>query len=454
MKRKAWPENCAWAEPADPDALGSVWAAEDAEGLKLDEDGQELLDIKNYFDELVESGRLDENYRLNEEYEEEYGEEEDEAGEPNEWEPEIGKDYWEDGAFDLEGWETALEEHISLLKTEPTEDDPAAEIEGILGYEFANENLMRQAFTRRAFAAEYGLRGDSETLEFLGDAALNMIVTREMVDRYLDVNPLRTDAPLGAGSRNIREGEMSRIRSHFVSGEYLAGRAAELGLDRYILYGSGEVPSDGAREDMMEALIGAVAVDSGWDQEALAETADRLIRLQLDVPDRYLKQSYYELFNAWHQKRFGRMPEYEIHGQKNGGDAWPFHCTIRFFVPENDRGVETRQRIDTEAESRSRAREMAAEFAYRFVTREGLWMNLKEAGITPALEDSINQIQELWQKKYLDAPAEYSFEEAGEGSWFCNCVCGGIHGFGRGSSKIRAKKQAAFMALTRLTGGE
>ena len=51
---------------------------------------------------------------------------------------------------------------------------------------------------------------------------------------------------------------------------------------------------------MMEALIGAVAVDSGWDQKALERVADNLLCLQLMYPDRFLKATHYDLFNAWH----------------------------------------------------------------------------------------------------------------------------------------------------------
>ena len=74
----------------------------------------------------------------------------------------------------------------------------------------------------------------------------------------------------------------------------------KLGLDRFILYGSGETPTESSREDMMEALIGAVAVDSGWDQKALERVVDNLLCLQLMYPDRFLKATHYDLFNAWH----------------------------------------------------------------------------------------------------------------------------------------------------------
>jgi len=100
--------------------------------------------------------------------------------------------------------------------------------------------------------------------------------------------------------------------------------------------------------------------------------------------------------------------------------------------------------------TRSRAREEAAFMAYCFVRDNGLWVNLKEAGLVPSLENSINQLQELYQKKYLDEAPRYEFEQWEGDEYNCICVCGGVSGYGRGIGKTRAKKRAAYMVLIRL----
>ena len=79
-------------------------------------------------------------------------------------------------------------------------------------------------------------------------------------------------------------------------------------------------------------------------------------------------------------------------------------------MPENDKGIQTSQRIDVNEHTRSEAREEAAFRAYAFVCNHGLWVNLKDAGLVPSLENSINQLQELYQKKYLDEAPSYEFE--------------------------------------------
>jgi ribonuclease-3 len=130
----------------------------------------------------------------------------------------------------------------------------------------------------------------------------------------------------------------------------------------------------------------------------------------------------------------------------------PYYCTLRFEVPDNDKDIRTSQLLWAQGETRSKAREHAAEMAYRFIVNNGLLINIKEAGITPDLEHSINQLQELYQKKYLDTPPEYDFFEYPGDEWHCTCICGGTIGSGEGSSKIRAKKAAAYEVLRKVMG--
>ena len=450
-QRKAWPEGCIWPEPVwDSIWGGNYWDVEDADLMKTDEDMEDLLEIREYMDSLVDEGRLNADYSLNEDYVEEgYSNDEETeqsiGDEEEPFSPEKGIDYWDDG-FNVESWEDDLIEHINLIKIPASTPDPVSIIRDTIGYEFINENLMRQAFTRRAFGTVYGV-GNSEELEFLGDSVLNMIVTREMARQFSEVVTIHPYAPFQS---KYSEGEMTKIRSHFVNKEHLAARAALLGLDKYILYGPGEAENASAAEDMMEALLGAVAVDSGWDWHVLEEVADRLVCIQITKPDEFLKKSYYDLFNAWHQRHFGCIPDYEIYCHVGSKRSIPYHCTIRFSIPENQKGLMESQRIDIDEETRGSARERAAWQAYRFVMNEGLWINLSDAGVVPSLENSINQLQELYQKKYLENKPEYTFEERKGDVWRCDCVCGGVNGFGEAGSKTAAKKKASYMVLVRM----
>ena len=392
---KPWPKDCIWPEPLR-EGEGPYWEADDVDPFIGDPEVEELME------------------RL-----------------------EIEAD------LDMELWEMDLSDRMNLLRLDGGILEPVGEICRVIGYDFINENLLRQAFTRRAFAVEHGLSGCNEELEFLGDSVLNSVVTKEIVTHLAEKNENNTEAPF---ETKYDEGDFTRIRAGFVSKEHLSAQATKLGLDRYILYGTGEEPTESSREDMIEALIGAVTIDSGWDNEVIGGVIDRLICVQLTDPDRFLKKTYYEIFNSWHQRRFGQIPDYEVHGGRQG----TYDCTLRYFVPENDKGIWQAQRVDMSGSTRSIAREHAAHEAYSFVLRNGLWMNLKDAGITPDPEKSINQLQELYQKKYIEEIPEYSFKEMEDDRWECNCISSGFMGWGRATNKTKAKKRAAYMVLVHL----
>ena len=428
-KLKTWPKDCIWPMPVGE--YGSAfWEADDADSLPLDEEGNDLLEIKEYFDSLVEDGILDDSYKLID----------DNPDIDEDWEPEQGEDFWEDDRFDLETWQWEMERHLDNIKLPLP--SPVEDIQGIIGYEFANENLLRQAFTRRSFGAEFEI-GDSEKLEFVGDSVINFIVTREIARQLAEVDSEKSAEPFHS---LFGEGAFSQIRSRFVCKEYLSSRAQELGIDKFMLFGSGEQPSESAREDMMEALIGAVTVDCNWDMEVLDRVVDKLLCIQLSESHTLLSRPFFDIFNQWHQRHFGCMPDYEVYKPASGS---MYECILRYRVPENDKGIDSMQRAEAESLSRSQAREYAAEMAYRFVVNNGLWLDLSDSGITPDLENSINQLQELYQKKYVEQP-EYQFKEDSITGWVCTCICSGIEDWGNGTTKTQAKKQAVFNVLNKL----
>lgn len=122
-------------------------------------------------------------------------------------------------------------------------------IEGSLGHAFRDPALARAALTHRSAGGEH-----NERLEFLGDSVLNCCVARLLFDAHP-----RAD-----------EGALSRLRATLVSGETLAAVAAQIGLGRWLKLGPGELRSGGSRRasilaDALEALIGAVYLDSGFE---------------------------------------------------------------------------------------------------------------------------------------------------------------------------------------------
>lgn len=141
------------------------------------------------------------------------------------------------------------------------------QLEKKLGYNFTSSKMLEKALVHKSFANEK-LRdpaASNERLEFLGDAVLDLVVAKHLYARYPD----------------LPEGELSRVRSELVSAPALAAMARTLQLGEYLCLGRGEERSGGRDKDniladAIEAVFGAVFIDSGLDE------ADRVITNLLD----------------------------------------------------------------------------------------------------------------------------------------------------------------------------
>jgi ribonuclease-3 len=133
-------------------------------------------------------------------------------------------------------------------------DELLAWVERSFGYVFTQPALCHAALTHRSAGADH-----NERLEFLGDSILNCSVARLLYDAHPEAD----------------EGALSRLRATLVSGETLARIAGELGLGEHLRLGPGELKSGGFRRasilaDALEAVLGAIFLDAGFDAAAAA----------------------------------------------------------------------------------------------------------------------------------------------------------------------------------------
>lgn len=463
MHEKKWPENCVWPRPrwdlADKLSHSNIPIRNSKDVQKYF--NEDYPKIKEYMDEQVRIGRLNPDYTLNKNYYNIYIQnhtcktpeeskelkllqlEQDEECE-YEWRPEIGDGFW-DGKFLIENYESAPADFANLHKISVNDagNDPVSYLSSITGYKFQNENLLRQAFTRKAFKEEYHLTWCSEQFEFLGNAVLNAMVTKEIVKQNILNLPEYVDGVAWLNTGRDK-GYMTKLRTQYVNKEFLAERATTLGFDRFILYGKGEKKSQNSRGDIIEAIIGAVAFDCNWDWSTLEKVVFNLINFCIPPLGH---ECYFDEMNKWHQKHFGKIPEYKVFQKNKPDDTECFECVIRFSLPENDKGIETiQEKVGKEGSTRSLAKENAAKKAVDFLKEIGLWLVLKNINIEPRVEDAINQLQELYQKKYIDKP-EYEFVRIAK-VWACECKYNGIQNFAYSKNKTDAKKKAAFYSLT------
>jgi len=136
--------------------------------------------------------------------------------------------------------------------SQPTPNGILSWVESSFGYTFAQPSLCHAALTHRSAGADH-----NERLEFLGDSILNCSVARLLYDAHPDAD----------------EGALSRLRATLVNGETLAQVAQQLGLGEHLRLGQGELKSGGFRRasilaDTLEAILGAIFLDSGFDAAA------------------------------------------------------------------------------------------------------------------------------------------------------------------------------------------
>lgn len=182
-----------------------------------------------------------------------------------------------------------------------------------LGHHFSSAALLQCALTHRSFGADH-----NERLEFLGDAVLSLAVSELLFDRF-------------SGSD---EGDLTRVRAHLVREDSLHRAALGLGLPEMIRMSEGEARGGGAQRpsilaDALEALIGAVFTDGGYERaHALVQSLFGEV-IQATEADSWSKDAKTEL-QEWLQARRIAVPAYRItatHGQAHA-QTFEVECAV------------------------------------------------------------------------------------------------------------------------------
>ena len=164
-----------------------------------------------------------------------------------------------------------------------------------LRHRFADPALLARALTHRSFSADH-----NERLEFLGDSVLGLAVAHMLYEA------------LG----QLPEGDLSRVRAQLVRQDSLHRLALDLGLPALLRLGEGELRSGGQSRpsilaDALEAVIGAVYLDAGFD------AASALVRRLFDTihispaMSAAAKDSKTAL-QEWLQGRKMQLPQYQV----------------------------------------------------------------------------------------------------------------------------------------------
>jgi ribonuclease-3 len=187
--------------------------------------------------------------------------------------------------------------------------DEYAALETRLGYRFKDVGLLEHALTHRSRAHEDVSGGviDNESLEFLGDAVLGLVVAERLFRDYPEHD----------------EGRKSKLKSWLVSAQTLGNLAKRLGLGEYLLLGRGEERSGGRRKlallaDGYEALIAALYLDGGLEVARSfidREFREPLARARDGGFDADVSADYKSALQEWLQARARGLPHYRVAGQ-------------------------------------------------------------------------------------------------------------------------------------------
>lgn len=308
-----------------------------------------------------------------------------------------------------------------------------------LEYDFTEQKLLRQAFTRKSYSEEGNGAHHNEVLEFYGDKALEFVVMKKLSQYYGE------KTQNGKYASQKTEGQLTEIKKKLVCKKMLARRIDQLGFAEYLLMGKGDVEQnaqnqESVKEDLFEAIIGAVAIDSAWDAEEIEDVIDRMLDIEYYLEKGFQEDdNYVDLIQTWCQKKYGELPYYEFYETDEG-----YECSLS--LSDEFGGFEGY------GYSKREARMNAAREAYEYLEEENeLILPIDEVG-EPSLDRAINQLQELYQKGYIGEPW-YTFIETyddnGNPIWRCEChIVGKEYYLWRdSSSKKQGKKEVAYDML-------
>jgi ribonuclease-3 len=183
----------------------------------------------------------------------------------------------------------------------------ASDIDGLqarIGYQFKNRALLVEALTTPAYAKQHGV-ASYERLEFLGDAVAKLVMAQALYDE-----PIAKDQETMTKQRNILE-----------SNKVMAARAVDLNIEKHVISLVSIAASDaGVLSDVIEALCGAMYLDSGKDLAIVREKLVGPILARaasfIDLSPDQQKNQFLEAV----QRIFGITPSIKIDYLESGPD--------------------------------------------------------------------------------------------------------------------------------------
>lgn len=334
-------------------------------------------------------------------------------------------------------------------------------IQSSICYRFENLNLLIQAFTRKSYSEENPGTENNEVLEFYGDEILDLYVTKLM---YKETGKVSEKGFTSSKS----EGELTKLKSAIVNKRMLAACIQNFGFEKFLILGNSDIQnkafeSPSVREDLFEAIIGAVAVDSGWNNDKLDEVCKNM--LQMTTINGYLEVLVNEKAHQLGLERpIYSHPHYEGYDLSAfSGDLFtpriyhPFKSTAK--NPETglyDYSVSIgEKKFIGSGDGIYQAFLDCNAKAFKYLCR----LEISKMLDTMDLTNPVSVLHELNQKKVIMLLG-YLFDEYhdkdGNPVWRCTVAVEGLYGdfVAEGISKKEVKQKAAAMVVDVLVNAE
>jgi ribonuclease-3 len=214
-----------------------------------------------------------------------------------------------------------------------------------LGHQFRDPMLLRLALTHPSISHELGASLDhNQRLEYLGDAVLQLALSRELFDRY----------------PHHDEGPLTKIRAQLVNQSSLAAHGRALGLGEHLILSRGEQLSGGRERpsilaDAFEAVLGALFLDGGFDTARaviIERFRDVLVNIETTTVSDNPKGALQEILQATSSE----APQYQVLSASGPDHDRSFECAVYHKGEEIGRGSGKSKKL---AESQAAAAALA-----------------------------------------------------------------------------------------------
>lgn len=215
------------------------------------------------------------------------------------------------------------------------------DLERKLGYKFKDERSLECALTHASVRGGKPVRADNERLEFVGDRVLGLAIAGFLNERF----------------PTAKEGELARRYNGLVRGETCARIGRMLDIGPKLVLSEAEATSGGRDKDTIladavEAILGAIFIEAGFD--VARDVVMRLWEPQLvDQKPQMVAADPKTALQEWAQGRGLNLPQYSVVAREGPDHAPLFTAEVKIRSLEPARGEGASKRLAEQAAAAS-----------------------------------------------------------------------------------------------------